>query len=41
MPRRTLTLAVIGIASLAMLAGAARTILGLPTRPPIVATVDL
>jgi Skp family chaperone for outer membrane proteins len=41
MPRRTLTLAVIGIASLAMLAGAARTILGIPTRPPIVATVDL
>jgi Skp family chaperone for outer membrane proteins len=41
MPRRPLTLAVIGIASLAMLAGAARTILGLPTRPPIVATVDL
>ena len=41
MPRRTLTIAVIGIASLAMLAGAARTILGLPTRPPIVATVDL
>jgi Skp family chaperone for outer membrane proteins len=41
MPRRTLTLAVIGIASLAILAGAARTILDLPTRPPIVATVDL
>ncbi|MFM1833108.1 MAG: hypothetical protein RLZZ461_1424 [Planctomycetota bacterium] len=41
MPRRPLTLAVIGIASLAMLAGAARTIIGLPTRPPIVATVDL
>jgi Skp family chaperone for outer membrane proteins len=41
MPRRTISLAVIGIASLAMLAGAARTILDLPTRPPIVATVDL
>jgi len=41
MPRRTLSLAVVGLASLAILAGAARTILELPTRPPIVATVDL
>jgi Skp family chaperone for outer membrane proteins len=41
MPRRTLSFAVVGIASLAMLAGAARTFLELPTRPPIVATIDL
>jgi Skp family chaperone for outer membrane proteins len=41
MPRPPLALAVIGVASLAILAGAARTVLDLPTRPPIVATVDL
>ncbi len=41
MPRPPLSLAVIGVASLAILAGAARTVLDLPTRPPIVATVDL
>lgn len=40
-PRRTLALAVAGIASLAVLAGGARALLGVPTRAPIVATIDL
>lgn len=41
-PRRTLALAVTGLASLAVLAGSARAILaGVPTRAPIVATLDL